>query len=183
MARKRVSDVLREEVNKPVDVEAEVVEKASEAGKDAIAPAPDTTQLALIETLKTELEQAKQREIALQNQVTQLQEKLDKQQDLIHDLNGDASKVDALKTELEQAKTTALRLAEVNATLTQELAALRAPARQPAPAPMVRADAAKRAMTPQEAMRQQQMQALSHPVFPAGPQPGQLSNQDLGWVD
>jgi chromosome segregation ATPase len=187
MARKRVADILREEVNKPaVAVAVAVEESSSEAGNGAIAPAssPDTTaQSALIDRLKTDLEQSKQRETTLQQQVTELQAKLDRQEDLIGEMQADLVKVDGLKAELEQAKSTVLRLAEVNANLTQELEALRSPSRKPSPAPMVRVDAATRSAASQEAMREQQMQALSHPVFPAGNQPGQLSNQDLGWVD
>lgn len=229
MARKRLSDLLREEAKKPLDAEPEVPSNGTRRSRTTgKAKAPATKDVApaiaveagnpaaiapndqpSAEALKTQLEQAHQREVDLERKVYALQIELDKKVDLvktleleqtklqaefdqrteqIQTLQSDQEKVKSLKTELEQAKKAALQLAEENTRLNQELTTLRTKsvpqAPQPQPRPPASPPATTTALTKKEAILQQQTKALAHPVFPTtDPLPGQLSDKDLGWVD
>jgi predicted RNase H-like nuclease (RuvC/YqgF family) len=196
MARKRLGDLLREEATKTetaqpaaktIEVAAAVVQEASStssppqsAGK---TPAKKDAQVsdaghdaAVNAQLQADLEQARQNEAALQQQVTNLQEKLDQAQQQVQSLQQAVNQLEGLKAELDQAKATALQLAETNASLMKDLEGLRQVSRTPV-------EVYPTALSPQETMRRQQAASLAHPMFPAGSMPGQLSNQDLGWVD
>jgi len=229
MARKSLADLLREEVNKPGEAEAESPHKqgtgqakshqkttsrtATGRSRQSATTAPppsDATEkkhgengqaaAELVSQLQDELDQAQRREATLTDQLEQLQTELEAQNTLISSLKQDLRNYDSLAEELKQAKTTALQLAEANAKLTEELNQLRQAAKpepgsaQPAlsrdrasPDPSVRQSLAvkppqpERPYTPE--IRRRQEESLAHPMFPAGPMPGFLTNQDLGWVD
>lgn len=206
MARKRLSDLLREEANKDepekASPEAAIEVEAVEVTKSPAAETPTTTppspaleaaqEIAVADKkLQTALAEVEKREASLHQQVTDLTAQLDQQTSLINSLKADLEKAHAATAELEKAKRTALQLAEENTQLQQEIKALKQPtstksalsrkssepSAPPAPAPNP-AEAAHQA-----AIRKQQERSLAHPMFPAGSSPGQLSNQDLGWVD
>lgn len=206
MARKRLSDLLREEVQKDepeknsaeTAIEVEAVEVTKEPAADTsiatpASPAMEAAQeiAAADQKLQVALAQAEKREASLQQQVTDLTAQLDQQTSLINSLKADLEKARAATAELEKAKHTALQLAEENTQLQQEIKTLKQPTSSkpalsrkapepaaPTPTAPNPADAAHQAE-----MRKQQERSLAHPMFPAGSSPGQLSNQDLGWVD
>lgn len=206
MARKRLSDLLREEAKKDepekdsseTAIEAEVIETTkAPAAENPIAtpasPAMEAAQEIAVadQKLQVALAEAEKREASLQQQVTDLTAQLDQQTSLITSLKADLEKARAATVELEKAKHTALQLAEENTQLQQEVKALKQPtSTKPALSRKASEPVAPPAPAPnpgeaahQAAMRKQQERSLAHPMFPAGSSPGQLSNQDLGWVD
>lgn len=217
MARKRLSDLLRQEVKKPLETEnsettanAEGLESPPEASEpeeptlDATPkpvepvesptlaepmPEPVNPLESVVTELKADLEQSQQQVRSLEQQIADLQTQLTTQTDLIKTLQVDQQQISKLKAELKQAKATALKLAETNTKLTADLTALQQQAKQ-APKPEEKVPSAQRATTPssstplkQEIIHKQQMQTLTHPMFPNKSLPGHLSDQDLGWVD
>jgi DNA repair exonuclease SbcCD ATPase subunit len=213
MARKRLSDLLREEVQKgeavPV-VEAAAVpakpaskrqketpsRKPTSNGTKAAVTEPVEAELVEVETpselsnTKVALERSQQREAALKQENSALQQELDRQEAQIHALQADLEKAQSFKTELEKAKQDALHLAEENSRLLAELQSLKeqtpraAPVQaKPAPVEAPPPPPESAALTPTERLRQQQIRSLAHPVFPAGSSPGQLSDLEMGWVD
>lgn len=229
MARKSLADLLREEVNKPGEVEAEAPQeqrtgqakshpKTSEKSatgrsrqSSSKAPPPskaadkasgetDQADAELVSRLQDELDQAQRREASLTEQLEQIQTELEAQNTLISSLKQDLRKYDALAEELKHAKAAALQLAEANANLTEELKQMRQ-AVKPEPGSVQPALSRNRASThpadrqslavkpsqPERPyapeIRRRQEESLAHPMFPAGPMPGSLTNQDLGWVD
>lgn len=204
MARKRLSDLLREEVQKPTDNDANTL--ASDNGKQksagsarsrkpaagitpqpkAAAPAETKSpeSEAELKELKLELERSQQREASLKQELEALQTSLDQQDSLVKTLKADLSKADSLKGELEQAKKAALQLAEENTQLRETInsAKQQKPAEVAAPPPKPTATPHHTALSQSEIMKRQTA-SLTHPVFPVGKSPGYLSDQDLGWVD
>jgi len=195
MARKRLSDLLREEVQKPTEgkpepEQPEVVEKQEKA---------------IATNDSSKLESAQQREAELNHQITNLNQQIS---DLKTELETQTTSTEKLQTNLEttqqrnhqletelaQVKQTALQLAESNAQLKAQLqqhqeAAQAQPKRTVAPVSKPVAPASKpddklaaRPLTQQEILRRQ-ADSLAHPIFPTGNNPGQLSEQDIGWVD
>ncbi|MFM7450518.1 MAG: hypothetical protein ACKO24_18195 [Leptolyngbyaceae cyanobacterium] len=229
MARKSLADLLREEVNKPGEAEAESPQKqgtgqakshpktseksATERSRQSSPKAPpppkasekkngeaDQADAELVSRLQDELDLAQRWEASLTEQLEQLQKELEAQNTLIASLKQDLRKYDALAEELKHAKAAALQLAEANAKLTEELNHLRQVAKpEPGSAQPLRSrnrtttDSADRqalAVKPSQPelpyspeIRRRQEASLAHPMFPAGPMPGSLTNQDLGWVD
>jgi predicted RNase H-like nuclease (RuvC/YqgF family) len=215
MARKRLSDLLREEANKPEESETDIP-TAADAGRrtnsrsvkqeGAAAPASasktaaakrsaSTAQKAQAESeaLKAVQERAQQQEAAFQQQIADLQAELDQQIALTRSLKADLEKIEPLKAELEQAKKVALQIAEENTRLNQ---ALKAAQEQKVPAASQKVSATSQPATSQkvptasstglatrESIQRQQARSLAHPIFPTDPLPGQISDQDLGWVD
>jgi len=211
MARKRLSDLLREEANKSEESEAGQStadttgsrrkpstssrqkkpgssqstsrKTATVTEKSSTTPASSETTVNiddLRDDLKEVQEQAQQQQVVFQQQLDELQTELDKQIALNRSLKADLDKFEGLKAELEQAKKVALQLAEENTRMGQELKALKsqpAPTAQPASTVLTKTQAAK------EVLHERQARALAHPIFPTELLPGQLSNQDLGWVD
>ena len=202
MARRRLTDLLREEVQKPEESSVEPVEttqktetagaakaetakvdtaKAETAKVDAVTKAAAIAAAAAaksIAVLQTTLEQTQQREGDLKNQVTDLQAKLDEQQKLVKSLQSDLKRSDKLQKDLEEARKDALQLADANTKLAQEIETLKKPPSQPQPTAAIAKTAA-----PAEQARQRQIRTLSHPVFPNEPLPGQGSTLDTGWMD
>lgn len=208
MARKRLSDLLREEVQKPGDattiapapaiapVAAELVEPDAPAPNGQSSEVTALAQQAAdlqqqLEDLKTDLKQQAAATKKLQTQLEQV-EKRNHQ----------------LETELAEAKQTALQLADNNAQLQQDLKTLQQARSQPQPTPVqplakqplakqppaatksvaspppaVAKPAASGTLSQQEILRRRQAESLAHPMFPAGNAPGYLSEQDMGWVD
>jgi len=194
MVRKKMADLLREEVNKPIEIGAAVVQTEESAangkGVETVEDADvQDADAAAIAHLSAQLDQAKQRETGLVQQIADLNTELEQQNNRVKGLQADLKKTESLKADLEQAKATALQLAETNASLNQELKTLRsatAPAKPTVPileATTVAAIAPPQGLTQQELIRLRQAQTLAHPVFPNGTQPGHISNQDIGWVD
>ncbi len=209
MARKRLSDLLREEVHKTEDAEAT---SAASSGKRtsqtnrakaqansgrAKSPVVETVEAVLVEDaqkttekddthqLKQELARSHQREAHLQQELTLLQTELDQREALINSLEADLEKAKSLKNELDQAKKAALKLAEENTRLNEELKSLQGqkPPATPEVKPVVTAQSQAHITTPVDVLHERQARSLAHPVFPAGSSPGYLSDQDLGWVD
>ncbi|HEY9615750.1 MAG TPA: hypothetical protein V6C64_02845 [Microcoleaceae cyanobacterium] len=242
MARKRLSDLLREEAGKPTADAKAVTPEATESpaleqNQDS-EPAIDVEAVpvnegqpeleTLVAELKTAVEQAEQREAELKQQVHDLKAELKTQaidlkqaksqletaerhnDQLETEMNAQAAEIkqlqSSLKTteqkakqldaELTEAKQAALQLAEANSKLTQALEASKQsakpaaklaaqPAAKPAAQPVARpvSPATQPApLTPADSFRQLQERSLAHPIFP-NKVPGQLTEQDLGWVD
>ncbi|EKQ68067.1 hypothetical protein OsccyDRAFT_2578 [Leptolyngbyaceae cyanobacterium JSC-12] len=193
MARKRLSDLLREEAQKPADPTSEAVatssDEAVENGEDAIALAE----------LHEALKKAQHHENELEQQVLSLKTDLKAQTTTAKKLQTQLQTVEQrnhqLETELAEVKQTALQLADVNSQLKQELEALKL-AQKPKTSeattkPMAASikpaksapSLATKPLTQQEVLRRQ-ADSLAHPIFPAAEKtPGQFSEQDLGWVD
>jgi len=196
MARKRLSDLLREEVQKPTEGTPEP-EKAEAVGEEiAIATNGQAPELvAAAQYRETELIQ----QIAdLKQQLTDLQAEVKTQVAATKKLQTSLEKAEKrnhqLETELAETKHAALQLADSNAELKQQLDTLNqtqsaktpAPVAKPTLTPTPKPDDTKLAakpLTQQEVLRRRQADSLAHPMFPAGKAPGQFSDQDLGWFD
>jgi DNA repair exonuclease SbcCD ATPase subunit len=202
MARKRLSDLLREEAQKSTDSEAEGASAIDNGKRKSTAVARSRksakqppTQVEPVEftatsgsgkeeeldELKVALERSQARETTLKQELAALQTALDTQEALVKTLKSDLAKVDSLKTELEQAKKAALQLAEENTKLREELHSAHEP-QPPADTPAPPAEAST-TLVQREVLVKRQADSLNHPIFPAGDSPGRLSDQDLGWVD
>lgn len=231
--KKRLSDLLREEVKKPAEAgtpppaETDPAQKSGrstgtnksgsrqkaqsakpdpEAVPTETISEPDTTAepgtIAVdpAASLQAALEQAKTQEADLKQQIASLQAELKAQAESTRQLQTQLQQAEAhsqqLETELGEAKHTVLQLVEVNTQLKQDLETLKArsltKAAPPLPTkprqeevkptrPTSAGDSA--ALSQQEMLRRRQQASLAHPVFPAGPAPGHLSEKDLGWVD
>lgn len=204
MARKRLSDLLRDEAQKP----APATERPSKAAAKPAArrPArstkatpteepPAPVEASVVETppsnpeleaaiaqLQSLLSQAQQREQSLQQQISGLETELHHQQQQVQQLQEHLTKANRLQPELEQAKKAALQLAEANQKLTQELESLR---HQNGNGKVHKAEVvepAPAALTPQPSAPTRRAVTLIHPVFPNG-QPARMTEQDLGWFD
>ncbi len=208
MARKRLSDLLREEVGKPTDTDATEMEqttasvhssqtrrsarKTSQSRSQSSTSAPKSeSQNTLIAELKTALTQAEEREDSLKQELSALKDELKECKAQIKALQTKQKRSADLEKELEQAKTTLLQLAEVNTNLQQALEAYQNPVK-PSPSPLAKlaphtdtlSDTVNDPIAARkEMMRQRQQAALAHPVFPDKPPSGSLNDQDLGWVD
>jgi len=179
MARRRLTDLLREEAQKPEDADEAAAQPASDsdtAPSEALKEAEKT-----IAQLKANLGKSQQREAALESQVADLQEQVEDQQKLVKSLRADLKRTDTLKQDLEEARKDALQLAEANTKLAQELADLKKPAEKPAEKPPEKPAAIVPASA-QTAIRRHQVYSIARPVFPNEPpvQPGTL---DTGWMD
>lgn len=196
MARKRLSDLLREEVQKPTEApELEPVETEVKEEKEAIATDEHSLELEAAQQREAELTQ----QVAdLNQQITDLKTEAKTQatttQKLQASLEDAAQRHHQLETELTETKQAALQLADSNAQLKQQLEALKqsqplkptAPVAKFAPATTPKSDDTKLASKPlsqQEVLRRRQSESLAHPMFPNGKAPGQFSDQDLGWFD
>ncbi len=209
MARKRLSDLLREEVGKPADTETTEMDQTASSVQSSQprrsarktsqsrsqSPVSDqkseSDQNTLIAELKTALTQVEGRENNLKQEVSALKGELKECKAQIKTLQAKQKRAANLEKELEQAKITLLQLAEVNTNLQQALEAYQNPA-ESSPLPLVKL-APTTATLPdatndpiaarKEIIRQRQQAALAHPVFPDKPPSGSLNDQDLGWVD
>lgn len=196
MARKRLSDLLREEVKKPSEAASTEEPAAKEHPPDAPSSSP-AAEIALPAP-----DPPATPDLELQQHVADLQAELKQQTSSAKKLQTNLEKLEKrnqqLETELAEAKQTVLQLADNNAQLKQELEALQRSQRppqptqpvatkpvvaaKPVPAPAPKSSGAH-PLTQQEVLRRRQADSLAHPMFPAGNTPGHLSEQDLGWVD
>lgn len=232
--KKRLSDLLREEVKKPAeaetssDTEAEPVkkdtrstgtarsgsrQKAQSAKSTTADPSPsvtaaepspaasaEATVVDPVGPLKADLEVAKNQEVELKQEIERLTAELKTQAASTQQLQTQLQQADThaqqLETELSEAKHTVLQLVEVNTQLKQDLESSKARSQTrsatPPPAKPSQEEAKPAKSAPlassalshqQEMLRRRQQDSLAHPVFPAGPAPGHLSEVDLGWVD
>jgi uncharacterized phage infection (PIP) family protein YhgE len=232
--KKRLSDLLREEVKKPAEAEPPPAaeagtrkkgsrstgtasngnrQKTQSAKSPTVAPsdsdAPEldatsdsgTTADPTAE-LKAALEQAKHQKAELKQQITNLQAELEEQAESSRQLQTQLQQAEThthqLETELSEAKHTVLQLVEVNTQLKQDLESIKArsltkattpsplakpPQEETKPGRPATSPLTPSALSQQEMLRRRQQDSLAHPVFPAGPAPGHLSEKDLGWVD
>ncbi len=210
MARKRLSDLLREEVKKPTEGAAATVPDPTAGVANGVQKTAPTEQTDVeqrsaesgkpAEDLAAELAVAQQREQELQQQLADLQAQLKQQAASEKKLQASLDKTEKhnqqLAAELAEAKQTILQLAENNAQLKQELETLQstpkaAPSTKPPaiaksePKPSLPAtrDQSAQPLTQQEILRRRQADSLAHPVFPIGKSPGQVSDQEIGWFD
>lgn len=125
MARKRISDMVQQEVNKNPTVEVEIVpeENQSVTSDDQTRPDSATVQAELeakITELKTKLEESQVNERALQEKLFELQGQLDERTQFVEKLKTEIQEAD-LKGKLEKAQEAAFQLSEVNTKLIEEL--------------------------------------------------------------
>lgn len=135
MVRKKLGDVLRQEVQKGLDangdgtgehqtIEVEVIDVTAVTTTDeppATAPTEDPAQKELIADLKKQLQDAHRHEKSLAKQITELEAHLKQEQTTIQLLqtqleraNQTQAELDKVKAELEEARAVILQLAEVN---------------------------------------------------------------------
>jgi predicted RNase H-like nuclease (RuvC/YqgF family) len=172
MVRKRIGDLLREEVNEPVATEEDAANEAqtnhTKEEKEELPPetiSQSATELeANINELKKLLQAAQKKETSLQSQVTDLKSQLQEQKKLVKELQTQASQEKQLKIELEEAKKTILKLAEVSSK------------------PVAKATPAKQEskLTPAKSTRAEK---LPHYSDPSERPNTTLANKDIGWFD
>lgn len=125
--KKRLTDVVREEMQKSPENEVAIVaEEIAEAHEDkgAKAKAANSTKAdleATVTKLKDELAQGNQREEALKQQVSDLQADLQAHKTYVEKLKEYLEQAEKLKTELDAVKQDNLRLAEANIQLTEKM--------------------------------------------------------------
>ncbi|CUR31656.1 MULTISPECIES: hypothetical protein [Planktothrix] len=124
MARKRLSDMVRQETEKSATAEVEVVVDESGVGVQSTAsPTEFEAQPDLLEKiveLKTHLETAQKQEHSLQEKVLKLQAELDDKNQFIDRMKTEIQEAD-LKGKLQKAQEAALQLSEANSKLIDEL--------------------------------------------------------------
>jgi chromosome segregation ATPase len=117
MVKKRLADVIEEEAQKFTPPQGESVIEVTAQTITEEAPAAETTTANLeklektVKNLQTNLEQAQQKEITLQQKIIDLQSALAEQKAI----------GEKLTKELDQTKQTALQLAEANSRLITEI--------------------------------------------------------------
>lgn len=210
MAKKRLSDMLRQEVEKPtdvLDVEAKPVEESqnydlSASNGDQIvnlvvatptdngANATITNLEATIAELKKSLEEAQKREKKLHDKINDLQTDLKEQKDSAKKLQKDLEQSNNTKAELTEVKKAALHLAETNSKLIEEIDNLKKP--QETPKSIVPQQTIK-SIVPQETSKSIVSQETSKPIVPRKTQEKRFqtfaqqatssSTSDLGYLD
>ena len=201
MARKRLSDLLREEVQKPTEESVTDATAATSETIEVVAETVDVTAIAARDTvLQQQLDDLKTQ---FQDQIAELKAEIKQHTTANKKLQTSLEKAEQqthqLTTELETARQTILQLAENNAQLKKDLDAAQVaqrpttPSRSPAPSrPSLPVPAAPvpvaptqspRSLTQQEVLRRRQADSLAHPVFPVDKLQGQGSEPDVGWFD
>lgn len=162
MPRKRIGDLLREEVQKSLEPEAENVQNGGESAQES--PEPKIELETTVTDLRESLQEAQQRENSLQQQIADLQSDLQEQKTLVEKLEADIQRTNRLKAELEQARKVILQLSEANSKLTEEVNTLR---------------------KENEGLRSQKssLNKLPHHSIQQNSPSTRLSNKDIGWVD
>lgn len=191
MARRRLSDVLREEANKSSDdaITAAGAEQSTdepEADVDAAGETaaialdsvpPKTTTVAKSRATKTEATEPEatpaQKDEALLHQIADLTAALEAQKVTIEQLQTALEPLNALKTELEQSRKDVRQLTDSNDKLMQELKTL-----QPQETAID-----TRTPTMQAASRSYKELRLSSPPIAATGNPPNSFNKDVGWFD
>ena len=129
MARKRISDMVQQEVNKNSTVEVEIVPEENQAVTSDAEAKPDSATVqaeleAKIAELTTKLEESHVNERALQEKLFELQGQLEEKTQFIERLKTEIKEAD-LKGKLEKAQEAAFQLSEINTKLIEELKHLR----------------------------------------------------------
>ncbi len=194
MARRRLSDLLREEANKPSDdataaagtnqsadePDAENLDVAEETA--TIAPGSASTQTTTAaknasanHTSATEPQEtlAQKQDKALPQQIAELTSALEAQKMTVEALQAELEQMHVLKTELEQTRKDLRELTDANAKLTKELKTSQT--KKPAADTSTPATTAK-AHSPQELN-------LAPPPVEASGHPLNSFNRDVGWFD
>lgn len=193
MARKRLSDLLREEVNKPTPADDSPTGETSTPSLDvtpakspgqplasshtakvpsaiptpeaAVAPPPSTLKPTTAEAdLKTALDAALQREIALHQALDQLKTSLAEQQATVLVLTQKLEQTAQIQAELEHAKGVILKLSAAVSTAAQP-----SPASAPPSSTLTRHN-------------QELKKILQHPIAITPPN-STLSEAEIGWFD
>ncbi|MBC7971838.1 MAG: hypothetical protein H7Z11_17225 [Verrucomicrobia bacterium] len=199
MARRRLSDLLREEANKPsedataagaepstdepdaenLDTAEESVTIASSAPPKASTAAKHT---AAKRTAATPQEpSAQQQDETVLQQIADLTSALDTQKVTVETLQTELEQMHGLKTELEQTRKDMRQLTDANAKLTQELKTLQTkkPAldssASPETAKAYKPQELKLAPAPVEPGQTAHVEASGHPL--------NSFNRDVGWFD
>ncbi len=172
MVRKRIGDMLREEVKEPVAKEdaPETNDKTEQENKLQPVNIPatkskDSTEVeTTIDELKQLLQTAQKTEISLQAQITDLKSQIQDQKKLTKELQTLSTHEKKLKTELEEAKQTILKLAEVSSK------------------PTAKATTAKKtsSLAPAKSTRTEKLPNYSDPAERPNTT---LGNKDIGWFD
>lgn len=223
MTKKRLSDLLREEVEKPSEAELEQTQQVVQAQPEAPNNATDAETLkelsmttsentpekattrkshptkADLESTITEMEAALQegeeREVALKQQVADLQAELKKQKDFVQKLQEYLEQATQLKTELEQARKAATQLEEANKKLTQEVKSLQkgaiAPVKpasiQPASQPTSGQLSTEKRVIHRDTrslnVQRTGLRDLPPHSIHKERLPGKVSDKDIGWFD
>lgn len=129
MSRKELSDLVREELQKPAEPDGSDSGNAG-AADHAETHASRSKRLTkadlevMIQELQAGLQAAETKEASLQQQIGELRQALEQQEQPSKSAD-DAEVVPKLKAELETAKQDALLLAEANEKLNQEIKALK----------------------------------------------------------
>lgn len=182
MARRRLSDLLREEANKPSDDATAAVgaePSADEPDAEALDVAEETGTIASSASTKasTAAKSRSTKQTTTEPQATpapnQDEALLQKIADLTSALDEQKATIAQLQTDLEQTRKDARQLADSNAKLTQELKSLQA--QKPAVEPSSLTKAAE-SHAPQE---------LKLAPLPAATPENSLNsfNRDVGWFD
>lgn len=177
MTRKQLTDLLREEVQKPAEAELE----RSQDAQDETQPVTASTRSKRTSPTKAELEStiaelkaalaAAQAGTDWQQQLNNLQAELQEQKQLVDRLKADLEKADQIQAELEQAKSVIRSLSEVNEQLTHNIDALKKQDQKSSPVknPLK----LQVSSLPYHSLQHKAHQPLST----------DLSDSDIGWVD
>jgi chromosome segregation ATPase len=196
MSRKRLSDLVREEVGREASTVEVDTDLTSESGESTIPESRgETAQLeAKVADLIVDLEAARGRESAISSQVVALEAELEAQKDLVRTLSEKLEKTETLEvelaeqkalvnklySELQEAQTVAAELAEQK-QLVEKLYTELEQLRQPVPESPAPEKSQKLARKPDISSAME-----PRPVggFTVPPQPSpRLSNEDIGWFD
>lgn len=185
MARRRLSDLLREEANKPSDDSAAAAEAepSTEAAKEPIAPKATPTKATTAAKSRLTKQPAAPAETkpmttttqdeSLQQQISELTAALEAQTATAKQLQTELEQMHSLKTELEQTRKELHKLTDANAKLTEELKAVHS---QKTPTETS-------ALVPSKAKAPQELKLGTPPSSAAQENPLSSFNRDVGWFD
>ena len=198
MTKKRLSDLLRAEVQKSPDLETEAGQEIpsdqpleSDTALPELEISPEITEEpsamntsedlrnkrtgttkadleATVAELKEALYKAQSRENSLQQQIIDLQSSLQTQNKLVQDAQKELEQVNVLKAEFEQAKELILKLSETNSKKPSEGITPSTPSRQG-----------------DDSLKSQKLslKKLPYHVIHLPAEISKLSDNDIGWVD
>lgn len=184
MTKKQLTDLLREEVQKPPEAELERSEDEAQPAADqvsdrtAVASETASTRVRRTSPTKAELENtvaelkaalaAAQEDTGWQQQLADLQAELQEQRQIVNKLKADLEKANQIQLELEQAKAVIRSLSEVNDDqLAQNIDALKKQDQKSSPVNL------HVSSLPYHSLQHKAHQPLST----------DLSDSDIGWVD
>lgn len=178
MVRKRIGDMLREEVKPgareelPVTAETDDTKQENGEVNEPLQPInisatnkKISTELdTAVDELKKLLQTAQKTETSLQAQITDLKSQLQEQKKLTKELQTQASHDKQLKTQLEEAKETILKLAEVSSKPTAKVSAAKKQSN----------------LVPAKSIRTEKLPNYSDPSERPNTT---ITNKDIGWFD